>query len=303
MRTVRYYLFVLSVLLYGAGCVSTGKYKAMQQQEQQKDSMYLLTLKVLDSVSGLNVGYVKKIATMQDQMSDLNLQLGVTKESDNQLRKQIQSLSNISAAQAESIKKSMENSGAQDMYLQNLHVALARRDSASLAIMLNLRSALGGFVDQGVSIRAENSVVYVDLADKLLFAGDSGSCTVTEKAKPVLARLAAVLNEQPDLEFTVEGHTDSIAYSNGALLDNWDLSAKRAAAIVRLLQNEYSVAPTRMIAAGRSSYEPVMSNDTPEGQAANRRTRIIILPRMSQLLKVLERGAGSGDSSMDASGS
>jgi len=149
-----------------------------------------------------------------------------------------------------------------------------------------------GSQGQDVVIRQEKGGVQIDLSDSLLFSGDTTSYTVSEKASPVLARLAKVLNNLPDIEFMVEGHTDSIPYAQGPLFDNWDLSVKRAASVVRILQSQYNVSPARMTAAGRSEYITVAPNDTPEGQAANRRTRIIILPQLDQLINLLGRRPG-----------
>jgi chemotaxis protein MotB len=119
-----------------------------------------------------------------------------------------------------------------------------------------------------------------------LFA--SGKYQVTSAAKQVLGKVAEVLKSQPDIEFMVEGHTDNVPYKNGVLLDNWDLSVKRATAVVRILQKEYGLDPVKMAAAGRGEYNPIASNDTPEGRAANRRTRIVILPQLDQFFKLLE---------------
>jgi len=126
----------------------------------------------------------------------------------------------------------------------------------------------------------------------LLFNSDSNSYTIADKGKTVLGRMARALNGYPNIEFMVEGHTDSISYPQDILLDNWDLSIKRATSLVRILQNEYNISPIRMTAAGRSEYITVGANDTPEGRAANRRTRIVILPQLDQLLKLLERRQG-----------
>jgi len=118
----------------------------------------------------------------------------------------------------------------------------------------------------------------------------SGSYDVTDRAKEVLGKVAKVLKNQPDIEFMVEGHTDSVVYrSNGVLLDNWDLSVKRATTVVRLLQNSYGLDPAHMTAAGRSQYVPVADNSTADGRAANRRTRIVILPQLDQFFKLLEK--------------
>jgi chemotaxis protein MotB len=135
----------------------------------------------------------------------------------------------------------------------------------------------------------DKGVVYVDISDKLLFK--SGSFTVTDKAKVVLGKVAKVLAAQPDIEFMVEGHTDTTQLSgNNALLeDNWDLSVKRATTIVRVLQETYGLDPKRMTAAGRSEYMPVASNDSEDSRSKNRRTRIVILPQLDQFFKLLEK--------------
>jgi chemotaxis protein MotB len=288
MRSI-YHLF-LAAAICGAGCVSTGKFNTMQRQAQLNDSLRQAAEAKLKTCLDANTGLYKQKSLLQDTVNDLNLQLNVTKDNNDLLKKQLSNLSTLSTTQAESIKRSLDNIGAKDAYFQALHTALASRDSASLAVLLNLKQALGGFADQGVTIRADQGMIDVELADKLLFATDSNSITITDKAKPVLARLARALNDLPGIEFTVEGHTDSIAYPLGVLVDNWDLSVKRATAVVRILQNDYHVSPSRMTAAGRGEFITVAGNDTPEGRAANRRTRIIILPQMGPLLKLIQQG-------------
>ena len=131
-------------------------------------------------------------------------------------------------------------------------------------------------------------MVFVSISDKLLFR--SGSYTVTDAAKQVLGKVAQVVNNKPDFEFMVEGHTDNVPYRSGVLLDNWDLSAKRATSVVRILQNDFGVDPARMTAAGRSYYVPLASNDTSENRARNRRTRIVVLPKLDQFYSMIEEG-------------
>ncbi|HNP54914.1 MAG TPA: OmpA family protein, partial [Ferruginibacter sp.] len=117
----------------------------------------------------------------------------------------------------------------------------------------------------------------------------SGSYDITDQAKTVLGKVATVLKNQPDIEFMVEGHTDNVAYKgNGVLLDNWDLSVKRATSVVRVLQQQYGLNPANMAAAGRGEYKPVADNNSTEGKASNRRTRIVILPQLDQFFKLLE---------------
>jgi len=290
MRPVHFYLIILPFTVLS--CVSTGKFKAMQQEAQKNDSLYTWSQRTLKTCQDANNDLVRQKLSLQNEANDLNLQLTATKENTTQLRKQLQTLSALSSAQAESIKKSMDNMGPKDIYIQNLQSAIAHRDSVNLVVVMDLKATLGSFGAQDVNIKIEKGVVSIDLSDSLLFNSDSNSYTVAAKGRTVLGRMARALNGYPDLEFMVEGHTDSISYPQDILLDNWDLSIKRATSLVRILQNEYNISPIRMTAAGRSEYITVGANDTPEGRAANRRTRIVILPQLDQLLKLLERRQG-----------
>jgi chemotaxis protein MotB len=157
-----------------------------------------------------------------------------------------------------------------------------------MALVMNLKGAVGNLDDQDINIKVDRGVVFIDISDKLLF--NSGKYNISPNATGVLGKVAAVLKNQPDIEFMVEGHTDNVPYKgNGVLMDNWDLSVKRATAVVRILQNEYGLDPAKIAAAGRSEYKPVTSNDSKEGKAANRRTRIVILPQLDQFFQLLEK--------------
>jgi chemotaxis protein MotB len=220
-------------------------------------------------------------------MDGLKNQIAFLKDNNTQALKQLQDLSVISSQQAESIKKSMENMGAKDAYIQTLQQSMAHKDSLNMALVMNLKGAIGNLNDEDINIKVDKGVVYIDISDKLLFK--SGKYEVTPEAKVVLGKVAQVLKNQPDIEFMVEGHTDNVPFRKGLLLDNWDLSVKRATSVVRILQNEYGLDPAKMAAAGRGEYLPIASNETVEGRAANRRTRIVILPQLDQFFKLLER--------------
>ncbi|MBS1948913.1 MAG: OmpA family protein [Bacteroidetes bacterium] len=280
---------VSSVLL--VSCVSSKKFKTAQAQAQaQYDSLNGLYTRAqgdLKNCSDENNDNTKKRAELQSEVDGLKKQVAFLKENNNQALKQLQDMSVISSTQAESIKKSLENMGAKDAYIQTLQQAIAHKDSLNMALVMNLKGAIGNIDDKDINIKVDKGVVYIDISDKLLF--NSGKYEVTAKAKTVLGKVAQVLKNQPDIEFMVEGHTDNVPFkSNGILLDNWDLSVKRATSVVRILQNEYGIPPAHMTAAGRSEYLPVTENDTPEGRAANRRTRIVILPQLDQFFKLLE---------------
>ena len=226
-------------------------------------------------------------ATLNNQIADLNKQIDFLKQTNTTVLKQMEDLSVVSSAQAENIRKSLENIGAKDLYIQDLQASMARKDSLNLALVMNLKGAVGSMDDQDINIKVDKGVVYIDISDKLLFK--SGKYEITSQAKTVLGKVAAVLKNQPDIEFMVEGHTDNVAYRSGVLIDNWDLSVKRATSVVRILQKEYGLDPKKMSAAGRGEYNPVVENSSAGNKAANRRTRIVILPQLDQFFQLLER--------------
>ncbi|MCZ2458415.1 MAG: OmpA family protein [Chitinophagales bacterium] len=284
-------LLILSVFLFS--CVSTKKYKAAQAQYGELQTKYTQLQGDLNSCNDAKNDLARQKsdlendnANLKGKISDLNKQIDFLKENNTTVLKQLQDLSVLSSQQAESIKKSLDNIGAKDLYIQNLQESMARKDSLNMALVMNLKGAIGNLEDNDINIKVDKGVVYIDISDKLLFK--SGKYEVTDKAKLVLGKVAQVLKNQPDIEFMVEGHTDNVPYRSGVLLDNWDLSVKRATSVIRILQNQYGLDPAKMAAAGRSEYLPIASNDTAEGRAANRRTRIVILPQLDQFFKLLE---------------
>jgi chemotaxis protein MotB len=227
-------------------------------------------------------------AQREAQLSTLKEQVEFYRKNNNQALKQLEDLSVISSSQAESIKKSIENIGTKDAYIQTIQQAAARKDSLNMALVMNLKGAIGDLNDQDVNIKVDKGVVYVDISDKVLFK--TGSFDLSDRAKTVLGKVALVLKNQPDIEFMVEGHTDNVTLNgNKELQDNWDLSVKRATTIVRMFQKQYGMEPSKMVAAGRSEYQPIADNSTEAGRSQNRRTRIVILPQLDQFFKLLEK--------------
>jgi chemotaxis protein MotB len=229
----------------------------------------------------------KKTVSDDTEIEALKKQVNYLKENNTQALKQLEDMSVISSTQAESIKKSLDNLGAKDAYISNLQTMLAHKDSLNIALVNNLKGVIGNLNDNDINIKVDKGVVYIDISDKLLF--NSGKYNVTAKAEKVLGKVAMVLKNQPDIEFMVEGHTDNVPFRKGDLLDNWDLSVKRATSVVRILQKKFGLEPTHIAAAGRGEYLPVETNSTASGRASNRRTRIIILPQLDQFFKLLEK--------------
>ena len=275
---------ILPLMLFS--CVSSKKFKSLQSKYDSLNNSYGQLQNDLRNCNNKTAGLTQDKTNCDAQVAALQKQIAFLKDNNTQALKQLEDMSVISSSQAQSIRQSLENLGAKDAYIQSLQSALAHKDSLNMALVNNLKGAIGDLNDQDINITVDKGVVYVDISDKLLFA--SGKYAVTARAQEVLGKVATVLKAQPNIEFMVEGHTDNVPYRHGDLLDNWDLSVKRATAVVRILQNKYGLEPAKMAAAGRSEYVPVASNDTPDGRALNRRTRIVILPQLDQFFKLLE---------------
>lgn len=281
--------FLLLTAAAALGVVSCGTSKkvlAERAKYAKLDSFYVQNQADLRNCRDAQEEAARKRAQLQTDLDAANKQIAMLKENNNTMVNQLKDLSVISSSQAESIKKSLENIGSKDTYIQDLQRAMARKDSLNMALVMNLKGALNDINDQDIEIKVEKSAVFISISDKLLFK--SGSYEVSNRASEVLGKVAQVLNNKPDIEFLVEGHTDNVPIKNACIQDNWDLSTKRATAVVRILQNQFHIDPKRMTAGGRADYIPVADNTSDAGKAANRRTRIVILPQLDQFFKLLE---------------
>ncbi len=286
--------FIVALLMGSTlvSCVSSKKYQALTDKYGKLNNELIAAQKETtacrDEKAEADRQRAIADAQREAQMTALKEQVEFLKKNNNQALKQLEDLSVISSSQAESIKKSLDNIGSKDAYIQSIQQAAARKDSLNMALVMNLKGAIGDLNDQDVNIKVDKGVVYVDISDKVLFK--TGSFDLSDKAKTVLGKVALVLKNQPDIEFMVEGHTDNVAMNgNKELQDNWDLSVKRATTIVRMFQKQYGMEPSKMVAAGRSEYQPIADNATEAGRSQNRRTRIVILPQLDQFFKLLEK--------------
>lgn len=153
-------------------------------------------------------------------------------------------------------------------------------------LLSSVKDALLGFSSEELTVREEDGKVYVAMSDKLLF--ESGKAVVNEQGREALGKLAEVLNKQTDIDVYIEGHTDNVPIKTAVFQDNWDLSVIRATSVVRILTETYSVNPLQILPCGRGEFKPVDVNTTPEGKARNRRTEIIMAPRLDKLFKMIE---------------
>ena len=276
---IRKILFIATVSLLFNSCVSTKKYKAQVSKYDLLKNDFLMVEDQLKTCLTEKDAAKKNQQNLEEQIADL-------KSTRNVMINQLTDLSVISKQQAESIQKSLENMGSKDNYIQTLQNQMAHKDSMNMALVLNLKGALGDVSDTDVQIKVEGSAVLINLSDKMLFK--SGSYEISPQAKIILSKVAKVINAQPGIQFMVEGNTDNKPIKTAFIKDNWDLSVLRASSVARVLQTEYGVDPTRIIAAGRGEYHSISSNDTDDGRSVNRRTSIIILPQLDQFFKLLE---------------
>ncbi len=221
----------------------------------------------------------------KNKNKSLEQQMEYLKSTNTNLLDRLSDLSVVSKAGAENIKKTLDALNEQNKYIQDLTSSMQRKDSLNLALVMNLKRSLSDIKDEDVTVEVKKGVVYISLSDKMLFR--SGSADIQPRAEEVLGKIARVVNDHSELDILVEGHTDNVPINTSCLKDNWDLSVMRATSVVRLLQRKYSVKPERMTAGGRSEYIPKATNANADGRSLNRRTEIIILPKLDQFFELM----------------
>jgi len=275
MRKLLVCIIGASVML--SSCVSNKKYTELEGNFNKK-SQELVDVKA--DLMKCNIESEGKISALEQQVLDLRKDKEKTLE-------YVDNLTVLSKSASDNIKETLAQMGKKDEYITYIQKAITRKDSINVALGFKLKSVLkDGFHDEDIQVDVEKTVVYISIADKLLFK--SGSATISKDAKNVLGKVAEVIAAQPNLEVMVEGYTDSKPISTAGIKDNWDLSVKRSTSVVRVLQNDFNIEPSRLVAAGRSEYMPLESNDTVEGRARNRRTRIVLMPKLDQFFDLLE---------------
>ena len=275
-------LAVLSLVLISS-CVSKKEYAALELKNQKAEKE-LLAVK-----ANLQKCLIEK-EKEDTQVFALKEQVKSLKQDKKNALKQVENLTVLTQSSSDNIKTVISQLSEKDKYINGIRKAMTQKDSINLAIKYHLTKNLtDGIQDKDIEVNVEKTVVFISISDKLLFK--SGSYNVTDKAYTVLEKIAKVIKAQPKMEVMIEGHTDSNPIKTEFLQDNWDLSAKRATSITRILQYKYGVKPQRLIAAGRSQYVPLVANDTPDNKAKNRRTKIIIMPKLNQFFDLLEQDA------------
>lgn len=271
---MRKIILALSVIaLLTTSCGTKKKIAALESKNKEiQDLLNTCTVK-------LNTCLTEKEA-MASQMEFL-------KKNNSDLINNMGNMTTLSAKGAQNIEKALETIKEKDLKISRMQDALTKKDSVTLALVTSIKSSVG-ISDPDIEVNVEKGVVFISIADKLLFK--SGSYNVSDKAKSVLAKVAKVINDKPTFECMVEGHTDNVPYiGNGVLIDNWDLSVKRSTAIIRVLTKDLGVKPSQLIAAGRSEFIPLVDNNSADNRSKNRRTRIVVLPKIDEFYDMIEK--------------
>ncbi len=299
MKKILYVLMPVTLVLILSSCAAVYKCNDPKPSKQpfawskrlktvvnERDNLCLnLASKVKE-----NGGLKKNLADLTDQSNKLSTSYKDLQNKYNDLTNQSLSqtdkLSKALAAKSEDLDAKEKLLSEREKTLHDMKQIIAKQDSLTRNLNNTLRNALLGFNSDELSVEIKDGKVYVSMSDKLLF--QSGSSAVEDKGKDALKLLAGVLDKNSDIDILIEGHTDNVPIKTSVYKDNWDLSVARATSIVRILTNDYKIIPTRLTASGKGEFFPKADNDTPEGRAKNRRTEIILSPKLDELMKLLK---------------
>ncbi len=278
---------VLMVIVFAASCVSTKKYQSLQADYsalQSKNSAIAKDNE--DCKTNLDAANVK-IAGLQDRGRSLQDQLSSERNHLKSLQDALDKCLTSTGQGNVNISKLIDEINASNAYIKELVASKNKSDSLNMVLTNNLTRSLSQSDLQDVDVKVLKGVVYISLSDKMLYK--SGSYDISDRAGDVLSKVAKIINDYNEYEVLVEGNTDNVPISRPNIRNNWDLSALRASSVVQALQNTYGVDPKRLTAGGRGEYNPVASNDTEEGKSLNRRTQIIITPKLDQFMALINK--------------
>jgi chemotaxis protein MotB len=275
------HIIIFSLLLIaGASCVPMKKFKTLEADYKSLSSLNQTCTSDLASTT-------TSLAHCNEDKDRLAKEIIDLKEANRNLMSSITEMASLTKKEAENLENSLENLKEKDLQIKSLNEAINKKDSMTIALVTSLKRAVGAD-DKDIEINVEKGVVMVSISDKFLFT--PGSWDVSARANEVLGKVALILQDRPTFEVLIEGHTDNVPYKKGDLIDNWDLSVKRATSLARVLAWKFKIAPERLIPAGRGHYMPIAPNTTAEGRASNRRTRIIIMPKIDEFYGMIEEG-------------
>lgn len=295
MKLTNSLAIILAVPFLLGSCVTQKKYQALQA-ELDKTKVDLHSCNEKKALCESDLGICRaSLSGKGEQITLITNQLNDCKEQRDKQLTQVGDLTVLSKSANDNINQTLSQLQEKDKYIQLLLAAKTKADSINLALAVNLKGVLkDGLDDKDVEIKVDKTVVFINLSDKMLY--NSGSYTLTQKAKVVLGKIATLVASRPEVDVMVEGYTDNKPISNTCISDNWDLSVKRATSVVRVLQQDYKIDPNKLIAAGRGEYNALAINDSEEGRSTNRRTRIIIMPKLDQFYDLLDPSKAAASS-------
>ncbi|MDD3061576.1 MAG: OmpA family protein [Massilibacteroides sp.] len=277
-------LFILTAGLSLTGCVSQKQFDSLKTNYSQLQAEHQDNLLQLRECNTRSTGLEERLMEAQDHNKELRASLA-----------DMQSLLNKSLAQSSqgnmNISKLVDEINASNRFIQHLVQEKNKSDSLNLVMVNNLTRSLTREEMSDLDIKVLKGVVYISLADNMLYK--SGSYEISNKAGEILAKIAKIILDYNEYDVLVEGNTDTVPISRPNIRNNWDLSALRASSVVQALQNDYGIDPKRLTAAGRGEYNPITDNETSEGKARNRRTQIIITPKLDQFMDLIEQAPES----------
>lgn len=283
MNRMKWNLITISALLFlfSAGCVSSKKYKALSADNTRMQ-------KRLEELNVANQQCKTDLATAQARIGSLESQLTAERKNHENLQNLLnECLKNANQGNV-NISKLVDEINASNKYIQQLIAAKDRSDSLNMLLTTNLTRSLSREEMRDVDVQVLKGVVYISLSDNMLYR--SGSYEISAQANDVLSKISKIIKDYSDYEVLIEGNTDNVPISKPNIRNNWDLSALRATSVVLALQNTYGVDPKRMTAGGRGEFNPIAPNDTEAGKAKNRRTQIIITPKLDQFMDLIDKG-------------
>lgn len=290
MKTIKYMIMAAVAMLVMGSCASKKDLVAAQQKYDECQEKNTSLGKEYMKAQMQLTEYKTKAENLQAQLEDKNAQLREKSEAMAVMQKTLdQSIYQGGA----NISKLVDEINSSNKYIQQLVEAKSKSDSLNVALTNNLTRSLSREELKDVDIQVLKGVVYISLNDNMLYK--SGSYEISPKAGETLSKIAKIITDYDDYEVLVEGNTDNVPISRTNIRNNWDLSALRASSVVQELQNKYGVNPSRLSAAGRGEYNTVADNNTAEGRAKNRRTQIIITPKLDQFLELIDKAPATDD--------
>ena len=269
-----------AVALLSQGCISTKKYQALQTnydslQTKQRD----LNVRFLNSQ--------QELASSNTRVKSLEEQIAAGRSNLSALQAALDKCLTSSGQGNVNISKLVDEINSSNKYIQQLVNSKNKSDSLNMVLTNNLTRSLSATESKDVDVQVLKGVVYISLSDNMLYK--SGSFEVSDKAAVTLSKIAKIITDYKDYDVLIEGNTDNVPIAKGAIRNNWDLSALRASSVVQVLQNTYRVDPKRLTAGGRGEFNPIASNDSEAGKMKNRRTQIIITPKLDQFMDLIEK--------------